>query len=339
MTTNHISSHLSDRELLDATGLAAVAERGATAELIALLAEVDARRLYLGQGCSSLFTYCTQVLCLSEHAAYHRIEAARAAVQFPALLDLLADGSITLTTVALLRPHLTSETCVHLTAAARHKSKREVEQLVAGLAPPESMPAAAVRKLPTPAIVPITVLPAARPPLLGMTESPSDTPAATPIPELQYQLKVTLTVDAHAKLRRAQDLMRHSIPNGDPTAIVERALTMLVGHLERTKFANTSRSRSIRVAPTDPRRRSRHVPAAVKREVWARDQGRCAFKGPGGRCAETSFLEFHHVVPFADGGPTTTANLELRCRAHNAFEAERLELSPFVRTSDLACRD
>lgn len=42
-----------------------------------------------------------------------------------------------------------------------------------------------------------------------------------------------------------------------------------------------------------------------------------------GRCTETGFLEFHHVVPFAEGGETTVANLELRCRAHNAYEAEQ----------------
>jgi hypothetical protein len=68
---------------------------------------------------------------------------------------------------------------------------------------------------------------------------------------------------------------------------------------------------------------SRHVPAAIRREVWKRDAGRCAFVGSGGRrCAERGFLEFHHVVPFADGGPTTTENLQLRCRAHNLYEAE-----------------
>jgi hypothetical protein len=54
-------------------------ERQATARLIAGLAELDARRLYLGEGCPSLFAYCTQVLHLSEHAAYGRIEAARTA--------------------------------------------------------------------------------------------------------------------------------------------------------------------------------------------------------------------------------------------------------------------
>lgn len=82
-------AQLSDRELLAEVKLAAGREREATARLVALLAQLDERRLYLGEGCSSLFTYCTQVLHLSEHAAYGRIEAARAARRFPVVLDLL----------------------------------------------------------------------------------------------------------------------------------------------------------------------------------------------------------------------------------------------------------
>lgn len=61
----------------------------------------------------------------------------------------------------------------------------------------------------------------------------------------------------------------------------------------------------------------------MKRAVWDRDGGRCAFVGAAGRCAERGFLEYHHVVPFVDGGETTVGNLELRCRAHNAHEVER----------------
>jgi 5-methylcytosine-specific restriction endonuclease McrA len=66
---------------------------------------------------------------------------------------------------------------------------------------------------------------------------------------------------------------------------------------------------------------SRHIPASVKREVWRRDDGRCAYAGRAGRCAERSFLEYHHVQPYAAGGAATAANIELRCRAHNAYEA------------------
>ena len=82
MTTNSINS-MSDSELLGRIVRVAGAGRHLTADLLALIGECDTRRLYLGEGCSSLFTYCTQVLHFSEHAAYHRIEGARAARQFP----------------------------------------------------------------------------------------------------------------------------------------------------------------------------------------------------------------------------------------------------------------
>src|SRR6186713_2438776 len=136
MATSALSfADLSDNDLLAAVHRLAVDERRVTANLIASLAALDARRLYLAEGCSSLFTYCTQVLHLSEHAAYGRIEAARAARRFPIVLERLADGSMTLTTVCLLAAHLTPENQHDVLAAARHKSKREVEQLVASLRP------------------------------------------------------------------------------------------------------------------------------------------------------------------------------------------------------------
>src|SRR5688572_8276134 len=96
---------LSDLDLLAEVKRAANREQQATARLIALLMEVDSRKLYAGQGCSSLFTYCVQRLHLSEHAAYLRIEAARVARRFPVILDKLSDGSLHLTAVSLLGPH------------------------------------------------------------------------------------------------------------------------------------------------------------------------------------------------------------------------------------------
>src|SRR6188508_94329 len=105
-TTN---GSLSDPDLVDEVKRLTANERHATAQLIAALGEFDARRLYLGQGCSSLFTYCTQVLHLSEHAAYLRIEAARAGRKWPTILELLAEGALHLTAIGLLAPHLTAE--------------------------------------------------------------------------------------------------------------------------------------------------------------------------------------------------------------------------------------
>jgi hypothetical protein len=106
MTTQLPSApaRLSDGDLMAAVKRLARCERDATAQLIAHLAELDARRLYLGAGFASLFVYCTGALRLSEAEAYNRIEAARAARGFPVILDRLREGSLNLTTVRLWRP-------------------------------------------------------------------------------------------------------------------------------------------------------------------------------------------------------------------------------------------
>jgi 5-methylcytosine-specific restriction endonuclease McrA len=333
---------LSDRDLLAAVHRLAQDERHATAALIASLAELDTRRLYLGEGCSSLFTYCTRVLHLSEHAAYGRIEAARAARRFPVVLDRLADGSLTLTAVGLLAPHLTAENHTSLLDAARHRTKREIEQLVAAIRPRPSVPAT-VRKLPVAsaarpdssagaAALPGVAASAVNPVIVARAESwPIDSPPPPPAPSparrpvLQplapacYKVQFTLDESGVALLRRAQALMRHRLPNGNVALVFAEALQHLVEHLEKSKLA----AGRPRATSRSSHPRSRRIPAAVRRAVWARDEGRCAFVGTLGRCSETGVLEFHHVRPYADGGLAVVENIELRCRAHNQYEAEQ----------------
>ena len=282
MTPQHLEG-IADDELLDAVRRAAASERDATVELLALLGEVDVRKLYLGQGCASLFTYCTQVLHLSEHAAYHRIEGARAARQFPRVLDLLSSGALTLTTVGLLRQILTADNANEVLEAAAFKSKREVEVLVAGLAPKPDVPTV-VRRIPGVATLPLQC--GAAPPT-NCQPGPADTPhgetavgdgwvvprsttsprpVASPLSRDRFLLRVTISADTHAKLRRAQDLLRHSIPSGDPAAVIGRALTMLVDHLERAKTGQARRSRPPK-SDTAPPVNTRHIPRAVRRAV------------------------------------------------------------------------
>jgi len=101
--------------------------------------------------------------------------------------------------------------------------------------------------------------------------------------------------------------------------IFDRALTALLEGLGRRKFGAAKRPRR----SPGPLSASRNIPAHVKRAVVARDGAKCAFVAASGhRCAERAFLEFHHVVPYAGGGPAAEANIQLRCRAHNGYEAE-----------------
>jgi len=339
---------LTDDQLLDEVERLARRERVSTVDLLRCLIEVDTRRLYLREGCASLFTYCTQVLHLAEGAAYNRIETARAARRFPILLDRIADGALTLTSARLLAPHLTANNYQALLEAARYKGKRDVELLVATLHPQPAVPTV-LRKVPTTEVVgrvtsataPSVTAPGdiERSPLPESARStegstydvpvvpkneqgravcnPQPRHEAKPISASDYRLQVTITAETHDKLRRARDLLRHTIPDGSIAAILDRALTLLLADVEKRRCAAAIRPRQCLEAGAS----TRHIPAAVKREVWRRDEGRCAFIGGTRRCTETAFLEFHHVVPYADGGAATVRNIELRCRAHNQYEA------------------
>jgi len=359
MTSTQLSfTTLTDDQLLAATTGLVAAELAATADLPRCLMEVEARRLYLREGCASMFTYCTQVLHLAEGAAYNRIETARAARRFPVLLDAIAEGRLTLTSARLIAPHLTVENHVALLETVRHKSKREVEQLIAALQP--RAPALTVlRKLPVATrgaanstgesqhdhVVAPAWKPASSPTLRSGEATPqvttndsgsapaisavspstlaparSASPVVVPLSPDRYKLQVTISADTHDKLRRARDLLRHCIPDGDLAAVLDRALTLLLAGIDKRRLAATASQRH----PKNPAAHTRHIPAAVRREVWRRDQGRCAFVAGARRCSETAFLEFQYVVPHADGGAATVRNIELRCRAHDQYEAALL---------------
>jgi len=150
-------------------------------------------------------------------------------------------------------------------------------------------------------------------------ERPTHRPAITSLAPERYRVQFTIGAATHEKLRRAQELLRREIPDGDPGAIFDRALALLLEDVARRKLAETAKPRPRQRTRT----RSRHIPAPVKRAVWLRDRGRCGFVAANGRrCTERVFLEFHHREPYAIGGEATVTNVSLRCRAHNVYEAE-----------------
>jgi hypothetical protein len=347
MNTNLIAlaTELPDHDLLARIAALAVNEREATAELLAHLAALDSRpSLYAAMGFGSLFTYCTHVLHLSEDAACNRIHAARACRRFPVILDLLARGEISVTTVRLLREHLTPENHQAVLARAIGRTRREIDALVAELAPRPDAPSS-VRRLPAPSVATVQV--SAQPLAIAAAVTPSSPePVASsaacllPLPAQRrpviettspdrYRVQFTVGKETHDKLRRLQELLRREIPDGDPGAIFDRAVTLLLERVERKKFGAAAKPRPApSIRPGTDRSsggvvESRDIPTYVQRAVAKRDGGQCGFVGPGGhRCPERTFLEFHHIVPYALGGRATVDNISLRCRRHNQYEAE-----------------
>jgi hypothetical protein len=319
-------SRLSDEALVSAVARMAQGEREASASLIAHLAELWARRLHERAGYASLFTYCVGVLRHSESEAYARMKAAKVARRYPEVLGLLSSGRVSLTTLRLLAPHLTRENHGELFSAAEHKTKREVQRMLAQRFPLPPVPTS-VRKLPAPRVVPVQSAAA-----LAASPVPNRTPQAeehvhvpsTPLPLVlplaTDRFRITFTADAATceTLEMARDLLRHAIPNGDAAQVFARALEALVEDLVREKFAASDRPRVSRGQPDD----SRNIPAEVQRKVYLRDRGRCAYVAPDGhRCGERAFVEFHHIDPYANRGLPTVENISLRCRAHNQYEA------------------
>jgi 5-methylcytosine-specific restriction endonuclease McrA len=368
--SNYSLAHLADSTLLSNLAALVARDRANTATLLAHIAEVDARRLYLPAAYQSMFAWCVGELGLSEDSAFRRIRAARAAREFPAIFAAVAEGRVHLSGISLLAPYLTNQNAAELVAAASRKSKSEIEQLLAQRFPQPDVPTvlkplsagssvANSGNLLVPGRVECSILgvtqlvpgrvEAAAPMPLGQVspgkaapvipeviQPPVPWPRVAPLAPERFALQVTIGRETHDKLRHAQALLGHQVSVHDVAQVLDRALDALICRLEKLKFAATPKPRHREPSATN---RGRTVPAEVRRAVWERDGGRCTFKSDAGRrCEAVTTLEFDHVGAFARGGSAESANIRLRCRAHNQYAAERTYGSEFMRQKRRASR-
>jgi hypothetical protein len=356
-------SRVTDRALIDGLRRLVRADHTLSARLLVHLGEVDARGLYREYAYASMFAYCVDELHMSEAQAYLRIQAARLGRQFPLILQLFAKGSLHLTTIKLLGPHLTPDNYVQVLERASGKGKREIELLVAELAPKPDVPSR-MRKLPEASPVRVTQAAAPAAPTTTLAaqavsaseasvatppndasrapfalEAPRARASSTPLSPGRFKLELTAGQALHDKLQQLKDLLRHQVPDGDLAIIVERAVDLLLDKTVKQRFAQTRAPRKPRAIKRSRKPNSRYIPRAVMREVHQRDGGQCTFVSPDGkRCCERGFLEFHHHVPYGRGGEATADNLRLACRAHNALFAERDFGTGYMRSKLLHAR-
>jgi hypothetical protein len=134
-------AQLTDAELLAGARRLVGRSNQLLAELLAHLGEVESRGLHRTRACSSLYVYCIYELRFSEDEACRRVAAARLVKRFPVLLDAVASGELHLTGLLLLGPHLTESNLTEVLARAKHRTKRELAQLVRVLDPLPAVPA------------------------------------------------------------------------------------------------------------------------------------------------------------------------------------------------------
>jgi 5-methylcytosine-specific restriction endonuclease McrA len=374
-------------------------------DLLAHLAELDERRLYLDLGFTSLFAYCTEALGFCKSSAGRRIAVARVCRKYPEAFARIARGELQLSTLSLLAPHLSRENAAELFEACKRKSCDQVEELLAARFPKRDV-RDSIRRLParpearTPdggrasealANVANTIGASKRPIGYAVAEAGSETraaqtrradeagtteagttqpPRARPALPAQRKLEplspnrfgVHFTADAEflELLEEVRALASHREVGGDLLGLMKRGLEAYRRELKKQRFgvgcrpqrargeaapggwrvesleqsARVARDRALntRGARDVAERRSRRVPAAVARAVYARDDGCCTFcSAEGRRCGARRFLELDHVVPWAAGGASTVENLRLRCRAHNQHAARRYFGENFMR--------
>lgn len=268
-------SRITDAELVSRLECLVREDRSLGAKWLVHLGELDARGVYRELGFSSMFAYCMSGLHMSEGEASLRICAARLVRRLPLVLGYFEANEVHLSAIKLLAPHLTEHNCVELLKRARGKSKRQVEDIVAQLAPKEDVPAR-MRKLPrargsiasstnvvsaplalhlsadssaAPANVAVPPCAAAQSdsrPVQEFALQPTRTRACTtPLSPGRFKLELTLGQEAHDELEQLRELLRHQNPSGDLTQIIERAIKELFERTMKKRFAQRSeRTRS-----------------------------------------------------------------------------------------------
>ncbi|HEX7622621.1 MAG TPA: HNH endonuclease signature motif containing protein, partial [Anaeromyxobacteraceae bacterium] len=310
-------------------------ERNSLADFLVALAAFDRQRGWAALGYATLFQYLERELKLTSSAAARRMTAAGLVLRFPAVVEPLRDGRICMSVVYELAKAVTPENVREVLPRFYGLSKREAEALVAELKPVAQPPRREVVTSVARAVQPALGATASVPERTSPAESERVPPAAAgdlfsaparprdevePLDADLRRYHLTVSKAFLAKLAAAKDALSHAVPDGDTEAVLSAALDLLL------EQAAKRRGLVEKPRPTPPRPSSdpRHVPAAVAREVWKRDGGRCAFPLPDGAvCGSTTRLQLDHVIAVALGGGSEPTNLRVACERHNQLAARQ----------------
>ena len=291
-------------------------EQTAQAEFLIWLAEFDRRDLYLALGYASLWNYCLDGLRYDEGQVNLRTRTVHLLQRFPALVEPLRDHRLSMSTIVVLGRVLDESNVDELIERASNKSKTEVETLVVSIRPIE-VKQEGFRALsePAPAAIAATVVAEEAPPIAPPPAPRLLQPVAADATLFRAKLG-NRTVEA---LKRAAELASHRIKAGDWDALLAEMARVFCEHELKRIAAKTEKPHKSSKAPKN----NDDIPRAVRRAVWDRDEGCCAFIGADGRrCGSRWRVQYHHVHPAGQGGPATDKNIQLRCARHNQYEAD-----------------
>jgi len=323
-------------------------EHVAMMDFLLELAEFDRLRAWRELGYSSLFYFLHRELGLSKGAAHYRKTASELVRSYPEIVEPLRDGRLCITSIVHLAKVLTPENRHETLPKFFQRSRRESKAIAAAIQPAETVPrrdvvtalsnqprplfADAARSSAAQVLVDDSVQPAEPSVSLATNSNPSGTPGVAParspkqvrdtdepLTEDLSRLHVTMSRGFLEKLEATRAALSHSRPGATTEAVLEAGLDLLLErHAKRKGLVQRPRQAKHSTNPSS-------LTAAVKRQVWTRDRGRCQWPiESGGICGSSLRLEFDHQIPRALGGLSTVDNVRLLCRMHNDLAARRV---------------
>ncbi len=295
-------NEISNTELTERISILQSKERSVVLRFLIHLGEFDKRGLYLKEGYSSLFDYCTRKLNLSEGSAFRRMTAARFLRDHPKCIKSFVNGDITICSIVASAKAIKSAKAGVEDIIG--KSAIEVKSLMAIVAP-VSKPKEVIKE--------ITIASKIKPrdELLelfkGMVleEIESEVQTVKDI-ETRYEIKFSVTKDIFNKIQSLKSKLSNKL---GADLSLENIFTELIN-----KSLSPGTTRKAKPANEN----LRYIPASIKREVLDRDNSQCSYVSKDGvRCTQKHYLNFDHIQPFALGGKSSSENLRVLCSAHN----------------------
>lgn len=281
-------------------------ERTLTQEILSLIREGERRRLYIERGFKNVYDWLVRGYGYSHAAAYRRIEAARLLESVPVAKEKLASGELNLTTLSQLQSaiksqekragvQVTQETKETLVGKIEGKSARETEEIIR-----EKFP-----------------------------ETKPNKESLRPVDGKNLKLTIILEKEAVKAIERVKELLSHSHPNATYADVVAHLARDFVKRkdplMKKNKPATEKKSAADKRCVRAPRP-SKTPPAAVRRAVLQRAEGKCEYKDPltGRVCGSRVRVEIEHRQPLALGGTHDPGNLFCYCKPHNLLRAEQV---------------
>lgn len=289
-------------------------ERELLHEILQVICEVDARKLFLEMGFSSLFDYLTVGVGYSQGGAQRRIDAARLLSELPEIGEKIQSGAIKMNKISMVQK-AAREAAKLNSQTVRSEEKRQLLELISEKSIFESQ-----KEIATFFDIPVV--------------QKQETKVQA---DQSVRIEMTLPKEVHEKVLQAQALLSHSVPSQDLVHFLDFVCGKIIKQKTRTKAVQ----QVVKIKPSDEKvekestksdgdrtyvntaswsAKSFSVPQ-WKRPVLGKGVG-CEYRDPltGKGCNSHWFLQVDHKQPRWANGSNLEGNLQILCATHNRMK-------------------